>query len=115
LALPLPGLFLWIGMLAYKKMQRIIGGAILQGKTLTRKMGIKQEMLNTKALVMAGASVLAVTGAYLNAMGNILCFPVWLFTNMVFLIHALREHSQWMDFLFFLYFCTSLLGLWRWS
>jgi|GEM_PF-3422810 len=70
--------------------------------------------INLKTLIMAIASVFAVAGAYLNALGNILCFPVWLITNSIFAIVARKDKNPSMAFIFALYFSTSVLGLWVW-
>lgn len=65
-------------------------------------------------LVMATATVMAVFGAYLNATKNILCFPIWLFCNLVFMAAAIKEGNLWMVIVFGLYLSTSIYGWLSW-
>ena len=69
---------------------------------------------STQTIIMTLASIFALAGAYLNAIGNILCFPIWLICNSIFAISAYKDHNNWMTFVFLMYFSTSVLGLITW-
>jgi len=73
-----------------------------------------KERITPKNIVMAMATVSGLAGAYLNAVGNILCFPIWLISNSVFAVAAYKDKNTWMALIFILYFSTSFLGLITW-
>jgi len=73
-----------------------------------------KERITPKNVIMAMATILGVAGAYLNALGNILCFPIWLISNSVFAVAAFKDKNNWNVSIFCLYFSTSLLGLITW-
>lgn len=70
--------------------------------------------MNKQSLVMATATIITITGAYLNAFKDILCFPLWILSNLVFMAAALKDRNYWMSLVFFLYFTTSIIGIWSW-
>lgn len=70
--------------------------------------------MNKQSMIMATATIITITGAYLNAFKDILCFPLWILSNLVFMGAALKDRNYWMSLVFFLYFTTSIIGIWSW-
>ena len=63
---------------------------------------------------MAAATLSSIIGAILNIWKEPSCFIVWMASNFIFIVFALKDHNQWMALVFITYFTTSLGGLILW-
>jgi nicotinamide riboside transporter PnuC len=57
---------------------------------------------------------LSIIGVVLNIKKNKLCFAIWIFTNATWMIVDFRAGLHAQAFLFAVYTCLAVWGLYRW-
>lgn len=56
-------------------------------------------------------TLFAIWGAYLNSMGKVVGFAIWIVTNLIFVLNNIMIEQWAQAFLFFIYTMISINGL----